>query len=155
MSTILHQALRKLGARWYRLDTHDLHVAKQELHVRGLMLGFIVATALLGCSRNSEKERVADPGTNLTFVLSQDEKQMTRYRFLADGKPASEEVLLGPCDRCGSPVEISRTSDTVRLAWAAGSNQQYVAIDVQSCRVVAHSNQARLPPAIVGCETRH
>jgi hypothetical protein len=42
--------------------------------------------------------RVAVPGTNLTLVLTEDEKQMYRYYVLADGKSASDQGFLGPHD---------------------------------------------------------
>jgi hypothetical protein len=109
-----------------------------------------VLLSLASCSLEKEVSRVAVPGTNLTIVLSEDEKGMYRYRVLSHGVPVSDERLLGPHYDSGShpaPV-VSVSQGFVTISWPSTHTTHYVTVDVARRQIVQDSNAADAPPKI-------
>jgi hypothetical protein len=120
--------------------------------MRNLLMALV---ALLGaCSLNSERARVAVPGTRLTLVLEEDDKRMTRYHFVADGGRVSGEGFLGPHngDLEATPV-VAVERNRVRISWGRTSTPQYLVIDTDDCVILEHSNVAAAPPTLNGCDS--
>lgn len=115
--------------------------------------GVLTALVLLSaCSLESTLSETAVPGTDLEFVLVEDEKHMRRYRIYLRGVEISEAGFLGRHD-ADAPHQptVVRNSEVVTLEWRGALNAQYVAFDVSACRIIQHSNQQVKPPKLERC----
>ena len=66
---------------------------------------------------------------------------MYRARLFENGKPVSDEQLLGPrySEHC-PPARVSASSGTVMVDWGKESPHHYVQVDVSKRRIVVTSN---------------
>jgi hypothetical protein len=97
---------------------------------------FLGSLLLAACSLEKEVSRVAVPESNMTLVLTEDEKQMFRYHVLVNGEEAGEPGFLGPHD-FEVPVKPLVTVDghQVVFTWRGHLITQFVAFDVVACQV--------------------
>lgn len=106
---------------------------------------------LAGCSLEREVSRVSVPGTELTLVVVQDEKQMFRYRVLAGDQPVSAERLFsGPCSEPLPDAVVTQESEMVRISWPVRCQRQglFVEFDVRRGQIRRDSNHADAPLVI-------
>jgi hypothetical protein len=111
----------------------------------------LMTLVVAACALVNEKSRVDIPGTNLTIVLAEDEKQMDRYWVLADGKRASGEGFLGrPDSDASTTADVSVHGTLVTVTWRRRGtlNHHFVEIDTAECRITRHSNPLADVPAI-------
>lgn len=112
----------------------------------------LMTLVIAACVLVKEKLRVDVPGTNLTVVLGEDEKQMDRYWVLVDGQRASDEGFLGPSDRIAAArADVSVHGTLVTVTWPGSFFSHFVEIDAAECRITRHSNAAAPLPSIRGC----
>jgi hypothetical protein len=110
----------------------------------------LAAISVSACSLEKEVSRVAVPDTNITLVLTEDEKQMFRYHLLVDGKPAGEPGFLGPHD-----IDVSHKPMTavegplVTFTWRGPLITQLVAFDVAACQM--RDSRGGAPQKLPGC----
>jgi hypothetical protein len=115
-----------------------------------LVLG--VLTSIFG---NNDLARVKVPGTNLTLVLYEDEKDLHRYEVLANGKKVARDVMLGSRGGLAATPQVSVIGDRVIVTFRTTENTApYVEFDRAACRIVGHSNKSSSPPPISNCQ-RH
>jgi hypothetical protein len=110
----------------------------------------LAVLSLSACSLEKEVSRVAVPGTNLTLVLTEDEKQMFRYHLLVDGKAAGEPGFLGPHDSDVSHKPVTAVDGSlVTFIWRGSLNVQFVAFDLAACQMRDSRDSA--PQKVPGC----
>ena len=111
---------------------------------------------MLGVTACADRElvRVAVPDTNLTLVLSEDEKQMFRYEVLVDDRPALDQGFLGPHDADSSlQPAITREGNVVTLTWHGSLLRHFVQFNVATCQLIGDSHE-RKPEKIPGCTSQ-
>lgn len=115
--------------------------------------GPLIAILLLAaCSLESAVSETDVPGTDLKFVLVEDEKGMRRYHMYLNGEEVSEPGFLGSHDADAPRMpEISRVEDEVTLRWRGSLNTQFVTLNVPACRITQQSNPYARPPTLERC----
>jgi hypothetical protein len=118
-------------------------------------LACIVFLILALLEKLSGLARVDVPGSNLTLVLFEDEKQRYRYDVLADGKKVAHDVLLGARGALLARPQISIIGDRVTITFRTAENDApFVEFDLARCAILRHSNESTPPPAISNCRRR-
>jgi hypothetical protein len=125
------------------------------VHMRSIyaVLSIILVGLLLVSCTDKEVSRVAVPKTNLTLVLTEDEKQMFRYNVLADGQRVFDSGFLGPHDY-GVPSHptVSIDGSTVTFSWRGPLITQFVRFDVSSCQLLQDSSNIQ-PTKLLHCKS--
>ena len=118
-----------------------------------VMFGLVGMLGVVACT-DHEVARVAVPDTNVTLVLSEDEKQMFRYEVLVDHRSALDQGFLGPHDADSSlrPV-TTREGNVVTFTWHGSLLRHFVQFNVATCQVVGDSHE-RKPEKIPGCTSQ-
>jgi hypothetical protein len=118
-----------------------------------VMLGALGCSVLSSCATDREVARVAIPDTNLTLVLTEDEKRMFRYEILVHSKPVLEQGFLGPHDADSSlqPV-VTRDGGVITFTWHGSLIRHFVKFDVATCELVGDSH-GRPPAQVPGCNS--
>lgn len=98
-------------------------------------LVLLAEISLASCSLERRLLETPVPDTNLTLVLTEDEKQAHRYQVLADGW-ILEQGFLGPHD-ADSTLEptVTREGNLVTFTWHGSLVTQFVQFDVATCEV--------------------
>lgn len=114
----------------------------------------LLSTLCVGACTDHEVTRVAVPDTNVTLVLTQDEKQMFRYEVRVGRRAALDQGFLGPYDADSSlrPV-MTREGNVVTFTWHGSRLRHFVQFDVATCQLVGDSHD-RKPETIPGCTSQ-
>jgi hypothetical protein len=117
------------------------------------LLGLLSALCVTACT-DHELTRVAVPDTNVTLILTEDEKQMFRYEVRVGHRSALEQGFLGPHDADSSlrPV-MTREGSIVTFTWHGSLLRQFVQFNVATCQLVGDSHE-RKPQKIPGCTSQ-
>ena len=107
-----------------------------ERSVKGIRL-FLCAAILFAtsCSLEDELSRVAVPGTDLTVVLSQDEKHLWRCQLFAGRRSISEQLICGAPDYWEDRVTFTtrQQGDSFYIHWTQDDHHStLVRVDLRS-----------------------
>ena len=117
------------------------------------LLGLLSAFCVAACT-DHELTRVAVPDTNVTLVLTEDEKQMFRYEVRVGHRSALEQGFLGPHDVDSSLRHvITREGNVVTFTWHGSLLRHFVQLNVATCQLVGDSHE-RKPEKIPRCTSQ-
>jgi hypothetical protein len=141
------------GPSTFALDVTETPVRAFSSKSSVALLGLLSMLCLPSCT-DHELTRVAVPETNVTLVLTEDEKQMLRYEVLVDHRSALEQGFLGPHDADSSLLPVmTRDGDLVTFTWHGSLLSHFVQFNFATCQLVGDSH-GRKPEKIPGCTSQ-
>jgi len=112
----------------------------------------LATLSFTSCSLERQIDRAAVPDTNLTIVLTEDEKQMARYQVLVDGSVV-DRGFFGPHDADWSPHHVATVEgNLITFTWRGSLITQFVQFNVATCQIVRDSSE-RTALKIPGCKS--
>jgi hypothetical protein len=108
-------AMFRVTSRWLC----RLFVKFQQMLRRITLFLYVAILFAASCSLQDELSRVAVPGTDLSVVLSQDEKHLWRCELFAGRKSISEQLICAAPDYCEERVTFTtrQEGDSFYIHW--------------------------------------
>jgi hypothetical protein len=116
--------------------------------LRVLALTFLITAG--ACSLEHEVSRVPVPGTDLTLVITQDEKRMFSYEVFSGEEAVSDRRLFSEyCSEPLPPAEITQQPGTVKISWQVKCQEGlFIEFDLGRVQLRRDSNLSGAPPTI-------